>query len=62
MTRRFAGARFAVEMPSYFSEHQIIHQVPAERWQDGLPMGNGDLEAISYEDGGFSWGVTKVDV
>lgn len=55
-------ARFRVEKASYFSQHDIVYKVPSRIWQDGFPMGNGDVCALAYIPEGFEWGITKVDV
>ena len=55
-------ARFQVEKASYFSQHDIVYEVPPRIWQDGFPMGNGDVCALAYIPEDFEWGITKVDV
>lgn len=60
--QNFSGAKFSVEMKSYFLQHEIIHQSPSDDWHDSLLIGNGDIGVLVYEPGFYEWGITKVDV
>ena len=58
----FPGVPFEVDMPAFLAQHDLIYQAPARDWEDGTPLGNGDLCATLYKPKSFEWGLTKVDV
>ena len=41
-------ARFTADLASVIEAHSIVHHAPAEIWQDGLYVGNGDLAATVF--------------
>ena len=52
-----------VNLESYLEQHDIVYNSPAKGWQNGMPLGNGDLAAISYSEGkDYCFGISKVDV
>ena len=54
-TREFAepisvhpAARFRGDLESIIESHSVLHRAPADLWQDGLYLGNGDLAATVH--------------
>ncbi len=41
-------ARFGVDLASVIESHSVIHRAPAQIWQDGLYLGNGDIAATVH--------------
>ena len=41
-------ARFRADLESVIESHSVIHRSPAEIWQDGLYLGNGDIAATVH--------------
>jgi hypothetical protein len=58
----FKGARFKVDLKSFLTQHDIIYEVPPTIWQDGFPVGNGQMGALVYQPEGMEFGITKQDV
>jgi hypothetical protein len=58
----YPGVPFKVDMKAFMSQHDLIYQAPARDWEDGTPLGNGDLCATLYKPKSFEWGLTKMDV
>lgn len=42
------AARFRADLGSVIEAHGVRHRAPAEIWQDGLYLGNGDIAATVY--------------
>jgi alpha-L-fucosidase 2 len=60
---RYPGVPVALDIEKRVGRNRIIYQKPAELWQEGLPLGNGDLAAMVYQPAGsLCWGLTKSDV
>jgi hypothetical protein len=59
---RYRGVPFEVDLAAFFAQHDLIYQAPAQVWEDGTPLGNGDLCATLYKPKAFEWGLSKVDV
>lgn len=50
-------------MRRYLSLHDIIYNSKSNGWQDGLPIGNGDITAVAYCDGAdYVLDIKKVDL
>jgi len=58
----FQGARFKVDLRSFLAQHDIVYEVPPRVWQDGFPIGNGQMGAMVYQPEGMEFGITKQDV
>ena len=41
-------ARFCADLESIIESHSVLHRAPADLWQDGLYLGNGDLAATVH--------------
>ena len=59
---QFKGARFKVDMKSFLSQHDLVYKSAPKIWQDGFPIGNGDIGALVYKPGHLEWGINKNDV
>jgi len=60
---RYAGVPVCIDIAKRVGRNRIIYLKPAALWQEGLPLGNGDLAAMAYQPpGGLCWGMTKSDV
>jgi alpha-L-fucosidase 2 len=60
---RYPGVPIAVDIAKRVGRNRIVYRKPAVRWQEGLPLGNGDLAAMVYQPvGSLCWGMTKSDV
>ncbi len=42
-------ARFRGDLESIIESHSVLHRSPADIWQDGLYLGNGDLAATVHD-------------
>ena len=42
------AARFRGDLESIIEAHSVLHRAPADLWQDGLYLGNGDLAATVH--------------
>lgn len=52
-----------IDKKKFFSKHDIIHQMPPVVWDDGLPLGNGDMGIMLWGDGNPLYlTMDKVDV
>ncbi|MCK4417125.1 MAG: glycoside hydrolase N-terminal domain-containing protein [Candidatus Latescibacteria bacterium] len=60
--KTFQGARFKVDLKSFLAHHDIVYEVPPRIWQDGFPIGNGQMGALVYQPEGMEFGITKQDV
>lgn len=41
----------------------IVYEAPSEGWADGLPIGNGEIGVLVYEEKGvLTWGLAKADI
>ena len=60
--KTFQGARFKVDLKSFLAQHDIIYEVPPRIWQDGFPIGNGQMGSLVYQPEGMEFGITKQDV
>jgi hypothetical protein len=58
----YPGLPFEVDLRAFLAQHDLNYQAPARVWEDGTPLGNGDLCATLYKPKAFEWGLTKVDV
>jgi hypothetical protein len=38
-------------MDSYLAQHDLICEVPPREWEEGIPLGNGDMGALVWGDG-----------
>jgi len=38
-------------MDSYLAQHDLIYEVPPREWEEGIPLGNGDMGALVWGDG-----------
>jgi len=48
----FVGAlAAAAPTPEFLSQHDLVWEVPAERWIEGIPLANGDIGALVWGDG-----------
>lgn len=62
-TYRYPGVPLAINLDERVGRHRIVYDEPAVCWQEGLPLGNGDLAAMAYQPAGqLCWGLTKSDV
>lgn len=59
---QFKGARFKVDMKSFLSQHDLVYKSAPKIWQDGFPIGNGDIGALVYKPHHLEWGINKSDV
>src|SRR3954464_4847697 len=60
---RYPGVPLAVDIEKRVARNRIVYNGPAELWTEGLPLGNGDLAAMTYQPtGALCWGLTKSDV
>ncbi len=60
---RYPGVPLAVDVQRRVGRNRLIYHGPARLWQEGLPLGNGDLAAMTYQPTGMlCWGLTKSDV
>ena len=41
-------ARFRGDLASIIESHSVLHRSPADTWQDGLYLGNGDIAATVH--------------
>ena len=41
-------ARFRADLESMIESHSVVHRAPAELWEDGLYLGNGDIAAMVH--------------
>ena len=46
----------------FLAQHDLIYDMPARCWQDGMALGNGSLAALAYEPFHLEWTVNKNDV
>lgn len=59
---RFPGVDFSVSLDEYLSRHELLFRQAVSDWHCGLPLGNGDLTATSFEPDCLAWNVGKVDL
>ena len=60
---RYPGVPLAVDLQKRVGRNRIVYHQPAAIWQEGLPLGNGDLAAMVFQPPqGLCWGLTKSDV
>ena len=45
-------ARFRADLESVIEAHSVVHKKPAQTWQDGLNLGNGDIAATVHGEPG----------
>jgi len=43
----------AIDWANYLSRYDLICKAPSRCWQDGIALGNGELNALAYESEGF---------
>ena len=41
-------ARFRADLESIIESHSVVHRAPAELWEDGLYLGNGNIAAMVH--------------
>ncbi len=51
-----------VNWREYLRQYDLIYEMPATVWQDGMPLGNGSLGALAYEPFHPEWVINKNDV
>ncbi len=39
-------------MHSYLAQHDLVYEVAPREWEEGIPLGNGDMGALVWGDGG----------
>ncbi len=60
---RYPGVPMAIDIAKRVGRNRINYRKPALVWQEGLPLGNGDLAAMTFQPtGSLCWGMTKSDV
>ncbi|HXR48738.1 MAG TPA: glycoside hydrolase N-terminal domain-containing protein [Candidatus Limnocylindrales bacterium] len=60
---RYPGVPLAVDIQKRIGRHRLVYRGPAAVWQEGLPLGNGDLAAMVFQPPQeLCWGLTKPDV
>jgi len=60
---RHPGVPLATDLGELVGRHRLVYDAPAAIWEEGLPLGNGDLAAMAYQPrGSYCWGLTKADI
>jgi len=53
----------AIDIQKRVGRNRLVYRQAAVIWQEGLPLGNGDLAAMAFQPpGALCWGLTKSDV
>jgi alpha-L-fucosidase 2 len=60
---RYPGVPLAVDIQKRIGRNRIVYNKAAGIWPEGLPLGNGDLAAMTFQPPNMlCWGLTKSDV
>ena len=51
-----------VDWGSFISQHDLVYEEAGKVWQDGLPLGNGDLGVLAYAPLSPEFVINKIDV
>ncbi|MFH0797136.1 MAG: glycoside hydrolase N-terminal domain-containing protein [Candidatus Omnitrophota bacterium] len=51
-----------IDWNSLLEQHDLIYEEAPQIWQDGFPIGNGDMGALVYAPSYPEWTINKVDV
>ncbi|MFH0797142.1 MAG: glycoside hydrolase N-terminal domain-containing protein [Candidatus Omnitrophota bacterium] len=51
-----------VDWKSFISQHDLIYEEAGKVWQDGLPIGNGDIGVLAYAPFSPEFVINKIDV
>lgn len=54
--------RSKVDWKSFISQHDIVYEEAGRVWQDGLPLGNGDIGVLAYAPFSPEFVINKTDV
>jgi len=54
--------RNKVDWKSFISQHDLVYEEAGKVWQDGLPLGNGDIGVLAYAPFSPEFVINKIDV
>ena len=62
MDKKQARQKNTVDWQSFISQHDLVYEDAGKVWQDGLPLGNGDIGVLAHAPFSPEFVINKIDV